>query len=227
MSSKELYDEALALFREEKRSDAIKKLETLLEKDPTFEDAYEALSVLYSQVNRLDEAIEMAKRWIRLNPLAMMAHTNLSRFYLQKGWIAEAEQEQGEARRLSWIKELKQKKMQMPKFDPQEKIERYKKVIEFDPHDVLGYYTLGGAYLEAGMPREAIETFRKGLEADPKHSSSYLGLGTAYQAVGENELAKEIFQKGIAVAEELGDVMPQRKMEARLRQITQSSSEKS
>lgn len=219
-NSQTLYDEALALFRVENYEGAIQKLEFLVQQDPVFEDAYEALALLSQKAGRLNEAIEWAKKWIRLNPLAIMAHTNLSRFYVAKGMIAEAEHEQGEARRLGWIEELKTKKMAMPKVDPKEKIERYKKVIELDPADVLGYYTLGDAYLENGMNREAVETFTKAIAVDPKHSSSYLGLGTAYQALGEREKAKEIFQKGIAVADERGDVMPMKKMQARLSQLT-------
>lgn len=218
------YDEALHLFKAQKLSEAIGKLESLLQHDPAFEDAYEALAIFYSKMNRLEDAVETAKKWIRLNPQSKMAHTNLSRFYLAQGMIAEAEHEQGEARRLGWIEELKEKKMKMPKVDPKEKIERFKKVIDLDPADVLGYYSLGDAYLENERHREAIETFSKGLEVDPKHSSSYLGLGTAYQALGEKEKAIEIFKKGIAVAEERGDMMTQKKMEARLAQLSSERS---
>lgn len=109
--------------------------------------------------------------------------------------------------------------MKMPKVDPKEKIERFKKVIALDPKDVLGYYSLGDAYLENGRNREAAEIFAKGLEVDPQHSSSYLGLGQAYQTLGEKEKAIETFKKGIVVAEKRGDMMTQKKMEARLRQL--------
>lgn len=219
MDPQKIYQEALALYHEGKAPQALQSLEALLKNHPGFEEAYEALSVIYSKLHRLDDAVETAKKWIRLNPHALMAHTNLSRFYLEKGMIAEAEHEQAEARRLSWAAELKQKKMKMPKADPLEKIERFKKVISLDPKDVLGYYSLGDAYLENGKAREAIESFSKGLEVDPQHSSSYYGLGQAYQAVGENEKAREVYLKGIQVAEARGDVMTQKKMEARLRQI--------
>lgn len=224
MESEILYQEALKFFKEQKLPEAIQKLEALLQHDPAFEDAYEALAIFYSKVNRLDQAVETAKKWIRLNPQSKMAHTNLSRFYVAKGMIAEAEHEQGEARRLGWIEELKEKKMKMPKVDPREKIERFKKVIALDPNDVLGYYSLGDACLENAMYREAVETFSQGLQVDPKHSSSYLGLGTAYQALGEKEKAIEIFKKGIAVADERGDVMTQKKMEARLSQLSSERS---
>ena len=225
--SRKEYDEALALFKSEKTGEAVQKLELLLEKDPAFEDAYEALAILYHRLNRLDDAIETAKKWIRLNPQTIMAHTNLSRFYVDKGMIAEAEHEQGEARRLGWIEELGKKKMQMPKVDPAEKIERFKKVIVLDPNDVLGYYSLGDAYSENGMYREAVEIFSKGLAVDPTHSSSYLGLGQAHQALGEKEEAKEVFRKGIRVASERGDMIPQKKMEARLGQLTKDSPDQS
>ena len=222
--SQKIYDDALALFQENKLPEAIQKLEDLIQRDSTFEDAYEALSIFYSRADRLDDAIETAKKWIRLNPTAIMAHTNLSRFYMQKDMITEAEHEQAEARRLGWIEELKQKKMTMPKVDPKEKIERYKKVIKLDPNDVLGYYTLGETYLETRMLQEAIDTFSKGIAIDPNHSSSYLGLGQAYQTAGEKEKAKEIFRKGISVAELKGDVMTQKKMEARLNQLSSERS---
>lgn len=221
---KKEYEEALALFKAQKEAEAVQKLEILIQHEPTFEDAYEALAILYQRLNRLEDAIETARKWIRLNPLTIMAHTNLSRFYMAKGMIAEAEHEQAEARRLGWIQELKQKKTALPKADPAEKIERFKKVIALDPNDVLGYYSLGDACLEAGKYPEAVEAFLKGLEADPRHSSSYLGLGQTYQALGEKEKAKEIFRKGIAVANAKGDMIPLRKMEARLSQLSSAES---
>ena len=156
-----------------------------------------------------------------------MAHTNLSRFYAEKGLIAEAEHEQAEARRLGWVEELSKKKMAIPKVDPREKIERFKKVIQLDPEDVLGYYSLGEAYLENGMHGEAAEIFAKGLDKDPNHSSSYLGLAQALQVLGEKDKARQMLLKGIRVAEERGDMIPLKKMQARLAQLTQDSSNKS
>ena len=213
------FEEALRLFKKDKIGEAIQKLESLQAEHPSFEDAFEALAILYEREKRLEDAIATCKKWIRLNPHSIMAHANLSRFYAGKGLIAEAEHEQGEARRLGWIQELKQKKMAMPKVDPQEKIERFKKVITLDPNDVLGYYSLGDAYLENKMIREAREAFEKAVAVDPNHSSSYLGLGTVYQSLGELEKAKDVFEKGVRVADERGDMMTMKKMQARLAQL--------
>lgn len=212
------YREALTLFRLEKFVEAAEILEKLVGQDPAWEDPLEALAVTYSKLKRPDDALRTAQQWVRLNPNAVMAHTNLSRFYLEKGMIAEAEKEQAEARRLGWVEELKQKKLALPPSDPKEKIERFKKVIALDPHDVLGYYSLGEAYLENDFPKEAAEIFKKGLAVDPGHSASYYGLGQAYEAAKEFSRASETYTLGIKIAGEKGDVMTQKKMEARLRQ---------
>lgn len=213
----ELYHEALEDYRHNRLEEASQKLSSVLAIDPSFEDAYEALSVILYNQKRYDDAIRLLKKWIAVNPNSIMSHTNLSRCYVAKGMILEAEQEQAEARRLTWKAELKAKKMEMPKADYSEQISRFKKVIELDPQDVLGYFSLGTAYLDSGRYREAAETFEKAIRVDPKHSSSYLGLGLAFEGLEDKEKAKQVYLQGIRVAEEAGDIMPQRKMESRLR----------
>ena len=148
-----------------------------------------------------------------------MAHTNLSRCFVAKGMILEAEHEQAEARRLTWKAELKSKKKDMPKIDYEEQIARFKEVIDLDPADVLGYFSLGNAYLDSGRKREAMETFEKAVEVDPQHSSSYLGLGLSLESLGDLEKAKKIYARGIKVAEGRGDMMTQKKMESHLRRL--------
>lgn len=212
----ELYHEALQDFREKRLAEAEAKLRSLIQSNPSFEDAYEALSVILYNQKKYDEAIEILREWLKLNPDSIMSHTNLSRCYVAKGMILEAEHEQAEARKLTWKAELKAKKLEMPKVDIAGQIKRFKQVIELDPSDVLGYFSLGSAYLDAGQKREAIETFEKAVEVDPAHSASYLGLGLSCEALGDLKKAGEIYQKGIQVAAERGDLMTQKKMESRV-----------
>jgi tetratricopeptide (TPR) repeat protein len=212
-----LYREALRDFRHDRLEEAREKLARVLALDPNYEDAYEALSVILYNQKQYDEAIALIKKWFVVNPNSIMSHTNMSRCYVAKGLILEAEHEQAEARRLTWKAELKAKKMDMPKVDYTEQIARFKKVIALDPADVLGYFSLGTAYLDSGKKREAVETFEKAVTVDPKHSSSYLGLGLAYEGLGDIEKAKKIYLEGSKVADERGDVMTLKKMESRVR----------
>lgn len=214
-----LYDEALQDYKNSDLESASQKLQKILESDAKFEDAYEALSVILFNQKRYDDAILLLKKWMEINPDALMAHTNLSRCYVAKGMIAEAEHEQAEARRLTWKAELKAKNRELPKINYEEQITRFKKVIDYDPADVLGYFSLGNAYVDAGKKREALETFEKAVEVDPQHSASYYGLGMALEALGDFKKAKTVYEKGIRVADGHGDVMTQRKMESRLRAL--------
>jgi len=232
--SNRLYQEAITLFRDGNLDPAIIKLEEAIHLNPQFPDALEALGVLYSKANRLDDAIEAMKRLAKVVPNHIMAHTNLSRFYVQKGMILEAEQEQAEARRLSWKAELKSQKLagtqsKTPEEEAREqikeienRIERYKKVIQLDPKDVLGYFSLGSAYLEAKRLEDAQTLFQKAIEVDPKHSPSYFSLGLALESLGRKEDAVIIYQKGIPVADSRGDMIPLKKMQARLEMLKES-----
>ena len=231
-----LYHESLALFRSGNLNQAICILKQVLTLKPDFPDALEALGVLYSKVDQLDHAIEMMERLVRVSPNHIMAHTNLSRFYVQKGMILEAEQEQAEARRLSWKAELQAQKgtgrikdkppeelAREEEKEIQARIERYQKVIELDPKDVLGYFSLGTVLLGAKRLEEAGSAFEKAVAVDPNHSPSYFSLGVALEALGRKGEAVKIYERGIQVADGSGDMIPLRKMEARLKMLTENT----
>src|SRR3989338_10974754 len=109
-SSEALYQAALSHFRSGDVQQAVAQLEKLLSQDSQHPDALEAVGIFYAKLDRLDDAIQTMKRLTKVSPNHIMAHTNLSRFYAQKGMILEAEQEQAEARRLSWKAELQAQK---------------------------------------------------------------------------------------------------------------------
>jgi tetratricopeptide (TPR) repeat protein len=104
------YYNALDLFAEEKREEAVTEYRKAIESDPTFLDAMHGLSRAYQDLNRLDEAIEVANRIAELDPDDILAHTSLSILYQKKGMVPEAEAEGNKARVLGWKQQLQQKK---------------------------------------------------------------------------------------------------------------------
>ncbi len=230
---KALYHQAIELFKANQVEKSAELLEEALAIQSENPDILEALGVIYGKLNRLDEAIGLMKTLARVEPDSVMAHTNLSQFYVRKGMIPEAEQEQAEARRLSWKAELRAKKISDSEIEKitleeskteaaliQKKIEQYKKVIEYDPKDVLGYFSLGTVYLQARRFQEAAEAFQKAVEVGPDHSPSYVGFGEVLEALGKKEEAIQIYRRGIPVADQKGDIVPLRKMESRLRKLS-------
>ncbi|HRK61151.1 MAG TPA: tetratricopeptide repeat protein [Candidatus Omnitrophota bacterium] len=220
MKPEELFKQALLHFKNGQTEEACKKLSHTIEIDSKFEDGYEALAVILINQDKISEAVQIIAEWLKINPNAVMAYTNLSRCLMRQGKIPEAEEAQAKAATLGWRQAAGLKPQSEPTaVDNLEKIERFKKVIELDPADVLGYFSLGNAYLDAYKKDLARQTFEKAVQVDPEHSSSYYGLGQAWEALGNKEKATEIYKQGITVADKKGDMMTQRKMEARLRTL--------
>jgi len=221
--SQELYTSALQDHRRGDVAAAQSKLHKALAISPDYEDALEALAVLLYNLKKYDESITLIRRWIRVNPNAVMAQTNLSRCYVAKGMILEAETAQAEALRLSWKTELETKKKTMPAQDLENKITRYKKVIEYDPKDVLGYFSLGSVYLEALRYRDAADVFEKAVSVQPDHTASYLNWGLSLEGLGDPSKAAQIWRNGIAVAQKTGDMLTEKKMQSHLRNLKKTS----
>lgn len=102
----DLYRQGLKLHRAKDYAGAIALLEKSVAADPNLSDAWEALGVLYDKQNRVDDAIAATQRLVALKPDEVMAHTNLSRFFMKKGMKEKAEEEQGKARLIGWKQEL-------------------------------------------------------------------------------------------------------------------------
>ena len=106
------YYAALDHFAEGKYEAAIEEYRQALRIDPTFTDAMHGLARVLQDLERFDEAIEVARKIVELNSEDILAHTSLSILYQRKGMIAEAEAEANKARVLGWKKQLLEQKAQ-------------------------------------------------------------------------------------------------------------------
>ena len=64
----------------------------LQQEHPDFLESYEGLAIVLSREGLFDEAIEVMKKLLEQDPQSMMAHTNLSVFYMHKGMKEVAEE---------------------------------------------------------------------------------------------------------------------------------------
>ena len=99
----------MELFAQDKLEEAIAAYQKALEEDPNYADALHALAMSYAHQEKVDDAIEVAKRLIEVAPENELAYTSLSIFYQQKGMIPEAEAEAAKARMLDWKRQLLEK----------------------------------------------------------------------------------------------------------------------
>jgi len=88
-------------------NEAIVEYRQSLAADPAFTDALHGLSRALQNLNRYDEAIEVAQQISAFDPDDVLAHTSLSILYQKKGMVPEAEAEANKARILGWKQQLK------------------------------------------------------------------------------------------------------------------------
>jgi Flp pilus assembly protein TadD len=101
------YYHALDLMAEGKLEESVGAYRQSLEADPTFTESMHGLARVLQDLQRYDEAIEVARKITELDPDDVLAHTSLSVLYMKKGMIPEAEAEGAKARVLGWKQQLK------------------------------------------------------------------------------------------------------------------------
>ncbi len=101
------YYAALDLMADGKLDEAVSRYRESLAADSKFTEAMHGLARALQDLQRYDEAIEVAKQIAEIDPDDVLAHTSLSVLYQKKGMIPEAEEEGAKARVLGWKQQLK------------------------------------------------------------------------------------------------------------------------
>ena len=101
------YYAALDMVAEGQHERALVEYQRSLDADPAFTEAMHGMARALQDLDRLDEAIAVAKRISEIDPNDVLAHTSLSVLYQKKGMIAEAEAEGNRATVLGWKQQLK------------------------------------------------------------------------------------------------------------------------
>jgi|SRR5450631_419749 len=101
------YYAALDHFAEGDHQRALEEYRQSIAADPTFTEALHGMARTLQDLDRLDEAIEVANRIAEFDPDDVLAHTSLSVLYQKKGMVPEAEAEANKARVLGWKQQLK------------------------------------------------------------------------------------------------------------------------
>ena len=230
--AKKLYNEALKLFPSESdlivESKSVSLLRETLDLDPLFEDAYETLGVILSKRDRLDEAIALMKKLAQLNPDSVMAHTNLSVFYVQQGKKEEAEDEKAISMSIRMRLATKQADLAKQQVEDKQKqhettlerMQMFKQVLNIDENDIFANYGLGSCLVDLKQYKEAVPCLVKTISIRPTHTVAYVALSSAYEALGQTEDAIQTLKQGIEVASKRGDMTPLHQMQAKLNALS-------
>lgn len=94
----------------------------------------------------------------------------------------------------------------------EERILQFQKMVETDPANELGYFSLGNALFEAKRFAEAGPAFQRVLALNPHYSRAHLMLGKTQIETGHKDLAIQTLTNGYLVAHKRGDLLPRNEM---------------
>jgi tetratricopeptide (TPR) repeat protein len=213
---------ALAANRKGDKAAARAILEDVLARDPAHADSLEVYGMLLSEAGELDRAIEVTQRVLATRPDSIMAHANISRFWMLKGDKPTAEEWQAKARVLGWKDEIRRKGEGAAPADALEKppdpelVLRQEAAVAATPGDARARLALAGSYRKLGMVAMAVAQLKAAQAAAPELSVVHLELGKALEEAGSPGEAAEVYRRAIPLAEQRGDFMPRNQMQTRL-----------
>lgn len=215
------FHHGVELFQKGDEAGAEKYLLMSIQVDPAYEDPYESLGVLYGRQERFEDAIEYMKKLSELNQKSVMAHTNMSLYYMKIGEIEKAEDQKSKAtiKQFQQLGEEADTKRRLEEEEKRKKTEiekreaMFREVLDIDPEDTLANYGLGEIeYLKENF-EASISHLQKAIEHKKNYSVAWLALGKSFLASEQKDRARETFRKGIEIAGKNGDLMPANEMQ--------------
>jgi len=160
-----LLDQAVALEKKGKFSEAIKIHEKISKKAPGLRvPSYVTIGGLYGKMGRFDKEIEWCQKAIALDPKFANAYTNLGSAYIAKQDVTGAEQ-------------------------------AYLKATELDPRNPVTIYSLGLVAEAKGELPKAEGLYRKAVESKPDFIDAWVNLGVTLANQKRFKEAKEALKK--------------------------------
>ena len=83
------------------------------------------------------------------------------------------------------------------------RIEQFRKMASDDPNNELGHFSLGRAYLDAGLYPDAAASLQRCLQLNPNLSKAYQLLADAQLKSNQRDAAVQPLTKGAAVASDV------------------------
>ena len=105
--------------------------------------------------------------------------------------------------------------------DITQKIAQFETMVrpEADPNNDMAWFSLGGAYAQAGRHADAASAYLRCVELNPGMSKAWQLAGRALIDAGQPERAAEVLTRGHAEAGKRGDRMPRQAMGEMLKSL--------
>ena len=163
--------------------------------------AHHNLAAVLAAEGRLDEAVDIYRRALAIQPYAE-GKAELGRILAQQGKVDEAIAHDRDAIRLdSGFLPARQNLallfIRLGRLDEAEK--EYRAALKVDPSFVEGHHNLGYLLASRGRLDEAIAEYREALKLKPDFAIAYVNLGDALLRQGKNDEAIANFKRALEI----------------------------
>jgi tetratricopeptide (TPR) repeat protein len=184
-SAGDLIEQANALTKAGRLSEAIEVYKDAIRLEPEAATAYSNLGFAYTQAGRFAEAVEALQQAIRLKPDNVVTTSNLGNVYLQLSRHAEA------------IELLDLGNAYSDIGRGAEAIQALKQAIRLKPEMAAARNNLGVVYFKMGQYEEAGRRFKEAVTLDPDFAGAQLDLGVALARLGRYDEASAALQRAV------------------------------
>jgi len=173
---------------------------------PDHADALHLLGVVACQVGRLDAAIDLIGRAVRLNPAIAEYHSNLGESYRRSGQLEQAivHLRHATAIKSDHVEALNSLGLALKEAGrPAEAIAACRRATALDPDHAGAHNSLGNALSAAGRHDAAIAAYRRAIALQPDDGEAQSNLGVTLSEAGRWDEAIAAYRRAIALRPDL------------------------
>ncbi|HEX9635990.1 MAG TPA: sulfatase-like hydrolase/transferase [Acidobacteriota bacterium] len=203
-------DRAVALYLAGSQTEALSRLQELIQRRPELKEAYLQLATFYSKRGEPKRAAEVLRGALErgVQDAELMAHAGLYRH--EAGDVAgarsllqaalRADPDYADAHNFLGV-------VLAAQGDPAGAQREFEAVLALDPGNGEALLNLGSLRLSQGQPRPALALFERALQQDPNLANAHNGSGVAWIQLGERDRALEAWRRAVRLDPELWDAL--------------------
>lgn len=196
------FEEAVALHKSGRLSEAQTRYEAILDTHPHHADTLHLLGLLSYQTGRLDRAQSLISSAIEQEGNRAPYHFNLGLVLYRQSRLEEAAAAFRQALRLQpryaeASSSLGLVLKDLGRLD--EAVAALREAVAVKPSYADAFNNLGTTHKEQGLLRDAVESYRRALALNPNHPEAHCNLGLVLKDLDRLSEAEEAFQRALAV----------------------------